>query len=104
MKIAVAGTGHIGLCQATPTSQSDEGAALHVVPKSWTCRIGGGSPMNANLILEFLEYGKQNFMAARDKSEGTHRYGLRHHRHGSPTEIRQIPFHAVDRNAVDNPE
>ena len=66
MKIAVAGTGYVGLSMATLLSQKNEVVALDVVPEKVEMINKNISPINDKEIEEFFENEKLNLRATLD--------------------------------------
>ena len=66
MKIAVAGTGYVGLSMATLLSQKNEVVALDIVPEKVEMINKNISPINDKEIEEFFENEKLNLRATLD--------------------------------------
>ena len=69
MKIAVAGTGYVGLSLATLLSQHNEVVALDIVPEKVAMINKGISPIKDDEIEEFLKNKKLNLKATIDYKE-----------------------------------
>lgn len=69
MKIAVAGTGYVGLSIATLLSQNNEVVALDVIPEKVEMINKGISPIRDNEIEDFLKNKKLNLKATLDYKE-----------------------------------
>lgn len=69
MKIAVAGTGYVGLSIATLLSQKNEVVALDVIPEKVEMINKGISPIRDNEIEDFLKNKKLNLRATLDYKE-----------------------------------
>ena len=69
MKIAVAGTGYVGLSIATLLSQNNEVVALDIIPEKVEMINNGVSPIKDNEIEDFLKNKKLNLKATLDYKE-----------------------------------
>lgn len=69
MKIAVAGTGYVGLSIATLLSQNNEVVALDIIPEKVEMINKGISPIRDNEIEDFLKNKKLNLRATLDYKE-----------------------------------
>ncbi len=69
MKIAVAGTGYVGLSIATLLSQNNEVVALDVIPKKVDMINQGISPIKDNYIEDYLKNKNLNLKATLDYKE-----------------------------------
>src|SRR5690554_5443628 len=67
MKIAIAGTGYVGLSNAMLLAQHNEVVALDVVAEKVAMLNGGKSPIEDAKISEFLAHRELNFTATLDK-------------------------------------
>ena len=67
MKIAIAGTGYVGLSNAMLLAQHNEVVALDVVAEKVTMLNAGQSPIEDAEISEFLAHRELNFTATLDK-------------------------------------
>ena len=66
MKIAVAGTGYVGLSLATLLSQKNEVVALDIIPEKVEMINKRQSPINDKEIEEFFKNKKLNLKATLD--------------------------------------
>lgn len=69
MKIAVAGTGYVGLSNAVLLAQHNEVVALDIVPEKVAQLNRGEAPIEDVEISEYLASGKLNLTATLDKEE-----------------------------------
>ncbi len=67
MKIAVAGTGYVGLSLAVLLAQKNQVVALDIVPEKIKLLNNGQSPIVDNEIKNFLENKELDFKATLDK-------------------------------------
>jgi UDPglucose 6-dehydrogenase len=68
MKIAIAGTGYVGLSNAMLLAQHNEVVAVDIVAEKIELLNSGSSPIEDNEISDFLTNHKLNFKATLDKS------------------------------------
>lgn len=69
MKIAIAGTGYVGLSNAVLLAQHNEVIALDVIPQKVEMLNNKISPIEDVYISEYLRYKSLNFKATLDKNE-----------------------------------
>lgn len=69
MKIAIAGTGYVGLSNAILLSQHNEVVALDIVPEKVAMLNRKESPIEDAEIEDYLKYKKLNFRATLDRRD-----------------------------------
>lgn len=68
-KVAIAGTGYVGLSNAILLAQHNEVVALDIIPEKIELLNAGKSPIEDDEISDFLENKSLNFRATLDKKE-----------------------------------
>jgi UDPglucose 6-dehydrogenase len=69
MKIAIAGTGYVGLSNGVLLAQDNEVVALDVIPEKIEMLNNGISPIEDEIISEYLQTKNLNFKATLDKED-----------------------------------
>ena len=70
MKIAIAGTGYVGLSNAVLLAQHNEVVAIDIVPEKVEMINRKQSPIEDAEIEDYLKHKTLNFRATLDKREG----------------------------------
>lgn len=76
MKIAIAGTGYVGLANGMLLSQHNEVVALDIVPEKVHMLNRGESPIVDREISQFLSNQQLNFRATLDSKDAFVKAGL----------------------------
>ena len=69
MKIAVAGTGYVGLSNAVLLAQHNEVVALDIVPEKVALLNNRQSPIIDDMLIDYLQHKPLNLRATLDKHD-----------------------------------
>lgn len=83
MKIAIAGTGYVGLSNAILLSQHNEVVAIDIVPEKIRMLNSGQSPIEDVEIEDYLKHKNLNFRATLDKNDAYSGADYRHQHRSS---------------------
>ena len=99
LKIAVAGTGYVGLSIATLLSQHHEVWAVDIIPEKVDLINRRKSPIQDEYIEKYLAEKPLNLTATLDAEQSLHRCGFR--RHCGPHQLRPSKTQHFDTSAVE---